>query len=134
MAISLVSGIAVDALHAQAALPVFSNVSVHDPSIMRADAEFYVFGSHLASARTQDLIHWTQHSAEPVAGNPLAPDPQVEFSEALTWANTTTFWAPDVIQLADGKFYMYYCTCEGSSPRAALGVARADVAGCSCPL
>jgi arabinan endo-1,5-alpha-L-arabinosidase len=31
-----------------------------------------------------------------------------------------------VIQLADGRFYMYYNACKGDSPRSALGVAVAD--------
>jgi len=32
----------------------------------------------------------------------------------------------DIIQLRDGKYYMYYCMCKGDSPLSALGVARAD--------
>ncbi|HET9863246.1 MAG TPA: glycoside hydrolase family 43 protein, partial [Steroidobacteraceae bacterium] len=35
-------------------------------------------------------------------------------------------WAPDVVQLADGKFYFYYDSCRGDSPLSALGVAVAD--------
>ncbi|HEX8404140.1 MAG TPA: LamG-like jellyroll fold domain-containing protein, partial [Duganella sp.] len=42
------------------------------------------------------------------------------------WAQTNTLWAPDVIRLADGKFYMYYNACKGDSPRSALGIAVAD--------
>ncbi|ATC64419.1 hypothetical protein CMV30_10880 [Nibricoccus aquaticus] len=121
-------GTAITALHGQA-LPSFTNASVHDPSIVKAGSEFWVFGSHMASARSTDLINWTQYSSSPTAGNPLAPNPSVEFSEGLTWAQTTTFWAPDVIQLADGKFYMYYCMCKGDQPLSALGVARADSIG-----
>ncbi|HEX3022974.1 MAG TPA: glycoside hydrolase family 43 protein, partial [Lachnospiraceae bacterium] len=49
-----------------------------------------------------------------------------EMSEAFVWAKTDTFWAPDVIQLADGRYYMYYCTCEGSMPLSTLGIAVAD--------
>ncbi|MBO7682405.1 MAG: glycoside hydrolase family 43 protein, partial [Clostridia bacterium] len=56
----------------------------------------------------------------------LQPDYAVEFKEALTFAETGTFWAPDVTRLADGRYYMYYCCCEGSKPLAALGVAVAD--------
>jgi arabinan endo-1,5-alpha-L-arabinosidase len=112
--------------HAQAGSPTFTNVTVHDPSVVRVDASYYVFGSHLASASTPDLMHWTQISTSAADGNALVPHPQVEFQEALTWAQTTTFWAPDVIRLADGKFRFYYCACKGDSPRSALGVAVAD--------
>ncbi|HLA74078.1 MAG TPA: hypothetical protein VK624_21420, partial [Steroidobacteraceae bacterium] len=37
----------------------FNNVSVHDPSVIKVDAEYYVFGSHLAAAKSTDLMNWT---------------------------------------------------------------------------
>lgn len=50
--------------------------------------------------------------------------------ETLDWAESDTLWAADVIQLADGKFYMYYNACRGDSPLSAMGVAVAgDVEG-----
>lgn len=104
----------------------FSNVTVHDPSVIKVDDTYYVFGSHLAAAKSRDLLHWTQISTSPRKGNKLVPDPAQEFAEALKWAQTNTFWAPDVIQLGDGRFYMYYCNCEGSSPRANIGIAVSD--------
>jgi arabinan endo-1,5-alpha-L-arabinosidase len=107
--------------------PTFANVTVHDPSIMKAaDGLYYVYGSHLASARSPDLVNWTQISTDPVAGNPLQPDPQNEFATVLTWAETTTFWAPDTIQLGDGRYYHYYCACRGDSPLSAMGLAVSD--------
>lgn len=111
---------------AQPAVPTFTNVSVHDPSIVRDGAMYYVFGSHLASASSPDLMHWTQISTAPTADNPLIPNPQVELQEALTWAQTNTFWAPDVIKLADGRYRFYYCACRGDAPLSALGIAVAD--------
>lgn len=104
----------------------FKNVYVHDPSVIKSNGMYYVFGSHLASARSEDLLHWTQISTNPRRGNKLVPDPIQEFREALIWAQTATFWAPDVIQLVDGRYYMYYCNCEGSSPRGNIGLAVAD--------
>lgn len=107
--------------------PIFlRNASVHDPSIIKVEDTYYVFGSHMATAKSDDLMSWTTVSRNANPGNPLVPNVREEMEEALTWARTTTFWAPDVIQLADGRFYMYYCTCEGSSPLSALGVAVAD--------
>lgn len=106
--------------------PTFSNVTVHDPSVVRAGNTFYAFGSHLASASTTDWMHWTQISTSAAPGNPLVPNPQVEFAEVLTWAQTNTFWAPDVIRLGDGRYYMYYCACRGDSPLSAMGLAVAD--------
>lgn len=56
------------------AAPTFSNVSVHDPSVIRANGTYYVFGSHLASAKTNDLMRWTQISSSVHNGNPLIPN------------------------------------------------------------
>lgn len=111
---------------AAATPPTFTEVTVHDPSIVRDGSKYYVFGSHLASASSKDLLHWTQLSTSAAKGNALVPDPAAEFAETLSWAQTTTFWAPDVIRLKDGRYYFYYCACKGDSPRSALGVAVAD--------
>lgn len=105
----------------------FTNAAVHDPSVIRADGSFYVFGSHLAAAKTSDLMNWTKiadvvNDSNPLFGNKVT----TELAETLAWAQTTTLWAPDVTRLADGKFYMYYCACKGDSPRSALGVAVAS--------
>ncbi|NLM24712.1 MAG: glycoside hydrolase family 43 protein [Firmicutes bacterium] len=102
------------------------NASVHDPSVIKVDDTYYIFGSHLAAAKSTDLMNWTQISRNALPGNRLIPNIREELNEALTWAKTNTLWAPDVIQLGDGKFYMYYCACEGSSPLSALGIAVAE--------
>lgn len=104
----------------------FSEVCVHDPSVIKAGDTWYIFGSHLAAAKTTDLMNWTLIDSDVHEGNVIIPNAKEEMKEAFTWAKTDTFWAPDVIQLEDGRFYMYYCNCEGSSPLSALGVAVAD--------
>lgn len=105
--------------------PNYKNVSVHDPSIIRAeDGVYYVYGSHMQAARSADLIAWKMFSNLDKCN--LQPEYAVQFREAMTWAKASTFWAPDVQQLADGRYYMYYCCCEGSSPLSALGVAVSD--------
>ena len=104
----------------------FTNASVHDPSILKVDDTYYIFGSHLAVAKSNDLMNWEMVDSGVSKTNKIIPDAMSEMEEAFTWAKTNTFWAPDVIQLADGRFYMYYCNCEGSSPLSALGVAVSD--------
>lgn len=106
--------------------PVFANVSVHDPSIIKVGDTFYVFGSHLATAKSKDLMSWEQINSSVYEGNPIIPDVLTEMSEGLEWAESDTFWAGDVIQLPDGKYYMYYSICKGDSPRSVLGIAVAD--------
>ena len=104
----------------------FKEVSVHDPSIVRDQQTYYIFGSHLAGAKSEDLMNWRMIGNGVKKGNPIIDDPLNEMKEAFNWAKTGTFWAPDVIQLEDGRYHMYYCNCEGSSPLSALGIAVAD--------
>ena len=111
-------------LPANAAQVKFGNASVHDPSVLYADGTYYIYGSHMQAAKSADLQDWKLFSK--LEKCTLQPDYAVEFKEALTFAETGTFWAPDVIRLADGRYYMYYCCCEGSKPLAALGVAVSD--------
>lgn len=108
----------------------FKNASVHDPSVIKAGDTFYVFGSHLASAKSTDLMNWQQLTDSVSATNPLflngASNVFTELSETFSWAQSSTLWAADVRQLADGKFYMYYNACKGDSPRSAMGIAVAN--------
>jgi beta-xylosidase/sugar lactone lactonase YvrE len=109
--------------------PMFANVTVHDPSMVRDGSAFYVFGSHMASASTTDLLRWTQITTSAAYPNSLIrnQNPLTEFADALAYAGgATTFWAPDAIKLGDGKYYFYYCACQGSTPLSALGLAKAD--------
>ena len=36
-----------------------AGVSVHDPSIIKADGKYYLFGSHMSTAVSDDLKHCT---------------------------------------------------------------------------
>ncbi|ARW08901.1 glycoside hydrolase family 43 protein [Bacillus atrophaeus] len=113
--------------HAQKAeKPVFKEVSVHDPSVIETNGTFYVFGSHLASAKSKNLMQWQQMTTSVSNTNPLIPNVYEELKETFEWAQSDTLWAADVTQLADGKYYMYYNACRGDSPRSAMGVAVAD--------
>ena len=114
----------------QAAL-VFTNVSVHDPAVIKVDSAYYVFGSHLARAKSTDLMQWTQLIGGFNDANPLFNTVSTQLKDALDWfkspyvGNAPASWAPDVARLGDGKFYFYYDICDNTS-RAALGVAVAD--------
>ncbi|GHV28402.1 extracellular endo-alpha-(1-_5)-L-arabinanase 2 [Clostridia bacterium] len=115
------------AAQADTASPKFVDAYVHDPSIILADdGYYYIYGSHMTAARSQDLMSWEMLSTDANKGCTLVENVQNQMSDALTWAKTNTFWAPDVERLADGRYYMYYCTCEGSSPQSAMGLAISD--------
>ena len=108
-------------------VPKFKEVSWHDPSVIRAeDGTYYIFGSHMAAAKSADLIQWKMISTDAGRGCTLVENVQEQMQEALAYAQTTTFWAPDVQRLNDGRYYLYYCTCRGDSPLSMLGVAVSD--------
>ncbi|MCL2202613.1 MAG: glycoside hydrolase family 43 protein [Defluviitaleaceae bacterium] len=105
--------------------PVFGEVSVHDPSVFRVGDVWYVIGSHMSAARTRDLIYWEQFAEYVSEANPLMYS-VADFAEAFAWARTDTFWAGDVQLMPCGRFFMYYCNCEGSMPLGNIGLAIAD--------
>ncbi len=108
-------------------IPVsFTNVTVHDPAVTKIGNTYYSFGSHLAAAKTTDLMNWTKIADGVNAANPLFADVTKALAATFTWSTVVDLWRPYVIALADGKFYMYYDSCQGSSPLSALGVAVAD--------
>ena len=37
---------------------VSSGVSVHDPSILEVDGTYYIYGSHMTAATSEDLVTW----------------------------------------------------------------------------
>nr|WP_324258361.1 family 43 glycosylhydrolase [Cellvibrio fontiphilus] len=123
---SLLTGMTAQAQLAPVTAPSFLNASVHDPSVIRVNSDYYVFGSHLAAAKSPDLLKWTSIADGVSPQNPLFTNVVTELAETFSWAESNTLWAADVIQLADGKFYMYYNACRGDAPRSAMGLAVAD--------
>lgn len=107
-------------------MPVFQDVSVHDPSVIRVGDDYYVFGSHLAAARTTDLLHWDLVADGVNASNPLFDNVIEELEEIFAWSGATGLWANDVIQLQDGRFCMYPNLSQSDAPRASLALAIAD--------
>ena len=92
------------------------NASVHDPSIIKVGAEYFVFGSHLAAAKTTDLMNWTLVADGVNNANPLFTNVLTALQPTFTWSQVNDLWAPDVVRLADNKFYFYYDSCKGDSP------------------
>ncbi len=109
----------------------FQEVSVHDPAIIQGeDGDYYIFGSHMAVAKTSDLMNWEYVNQGIKNENDVIPDVYFQMEEAFEWSHSNTFWAPDVVQLNDGTFKMYYCNCQGDTPVSCLGMATSDaVAG-----
>lgn len=89
-----------------------NNVSVHDPSIIKDEktGTYYIFGSHMAWAKSKDLVNWTTFE------NNINKNYKTIFQTPATWAAkggtsydvSGNLWAPDVIwNEAMGKWCMY---------------------------
>ena len=96
-----------------------AGVSVHDPSIIKDNGTYYIFGSHMESAKSTDLRNWTSFSSGVNAQNPLFDnlfDGEEGNPAAFTYVGKNeeggySVWAPDVIYNKKmGKYVMYFCT------------------------
>lgn len=112
----------------------YGRVSVHDPSIVK-DPEtgtYYIFGSHLAWAKSEDLISWT----------PIAININTEWStlfgdvwenycktdeNPVLYSNTgSNLWAPDVIYNETMGKWCMYMSVNGSNWQSAIVLLTAD--------
>ncbi len=92
-----------------------NRVSVHDPSIVKStDGTYYVFGSHLANAKSKNLINWEQ----------MTPDYNVEGSAAWDW-KTKSIYGDIINNLAETFKWAGYNDGDCSDGR--LGVWAPDV-------
>lgn len=90
-------------------------VSVHDPSVVKDEktGTYYIFGSHMAWAKSTDLCNWTTFT------NNINTDYKTLFAKEAEWSARGTkagftynvsgnLWAPDVLWNAEmGKWCMY---------------------------
>lgn len=117
-----------------------TRVSVHDPSIIKAnDGTYYVFGSHIDAARTGDLQNWrTFTNGYARTNNVEFGDLSANLKKAFDWAGEDledcvggfAVWAPDVVWNKDyinadgskGAYLMYFCT-SSTYMRSVIGFA-----------
>lgn len=123
-----------------------TRVSVHDPSIFKAeDGTYYVWGSHIEAAKSKDLQNWTCFTnGYTASGNVVFGDLSQNLKKAFDWAgenledcditkpNSSGFavWAPDVIWNPEyvnsdgtkGAYLMYFCT-SSTYMRSVIGFA-----------
>lgn len=103
---------------------MMTNVSVHDPSVVKVDDTYYIFGSHLAAAKSTDFLNWEMISSPSVVKidgqdvlqvneSPLFDyNYLAEIAEGVEWTDGyPSNWAADVIEAPNGKFWFYYNSC-----------------------
>ena len=117
-------------------------VSVHDPSIVKAkNGEYYIFGSHLAGAKSKDLVDWRSLGGDydNVTNNWIFGNVKENLAESFRWAGYDdgdcsggkyAVWAPDVIwnpyyKNSDGTkgAYMIYYSASSTWRRSCIGYA-----------
>lgn len=101
---------------------VSARVSVHDPSIIKADGKYYIFGSHMVGGVTEDLRTFTRVGNGYMENNAVYGNLFEEGLHVFDYAGNadsliptddggTHVWAPDPIyNETTGLYYLYYCT------------------------
>lgn len=100
----------------------------HDPSIVKANGKYYIFGSHLAWLKSDDLINWTSFK------NNLSTDYKAIFADIWTdWSKQSSnpdvdgnMWAPDVVWNETMKKWCMYMSINGANYRSAIVLLTAD--------
>ena len=114
--------------------PQVSRVMVHDPSILKADGTYYLFGTHLADAKSTNLMDWTQmnldwnwREKDSWKNDSVYGEVLTNLAESFAWAGYDDadckngglgFWAPDAIynphyvweDNSKGAYMLYYST------------------------
>lgn len=126
-----------------------SRVTVHDPSIIKSDGMYYVFGSHMADAKSTNLIDWKQintdwnarETSDAWKQDSIYGDVLKNYAKSFEWAGYDdgdcsngglAIWAPDVIynpyyKWSDGTtgaYMLYYCA-SSTWRRSCIGYAVA---------
>lgn len=118
------------------------DVSVHDPSIIKEGSAYYVFGSHIDAAKSEDLQSWSKFTnGYTTPDNVIYGDLSANLANSFKWAGEDdadskggyAVWAPDVIwnkdyKNADGTTgaFMQYYSVSSTYIRSAIGFATAQ--------
>ena len=107
-------------------------VSVHDPSVVKdpKTGMYYIFGSHLAFAKSKDLIQWERFATN------ISQDFEELFAEPWEWAEFATpedsgtlrgrMWAPDVIWNETMQKWCMYMSIDGDEWCSSICLLTAD--------
>ena len=116
-----------------------NQVSVHDPSIVKANGMYYVFGSHMAWAKSTDLENWTTFTNNintdyaSLYGNVWENWCKYNNSGQANKDNSgndtqlnENLWAPDVIYNKEMKKWCMYMSNNGPDYNSVITMATAD--------
>lgn len=106
------------------------HVTVHDPSIVRDEKTgmYYIFGSHMAWAKSKDMISWSMFT------NNINREFATMFADEAEWAKKAgvdydvsgNLWAPDVIYNEDMEKWCMYMSINGPKWNSTISLLTAD--------
>lgn len=108
-----------------------STVSVHDPSIIKDEdtGTYYIFGSHMAWAKSTDLCNWTTFT------NNINSSYATIFKDEFAWAGKAgvstyapqdNLWAPDIIWNEQMGKWCMYMSINGPKWNSTISLLTAD--------
>ncbi len=105
-----------------------SRISVHDPSIVKSNGKYYIFGTHLSNGVSSNLTSW-----ENVTTN-INTDYESIFSESSKWSSKGSssyklkdnLWAPDIIYNTTMKKWCMYMSVNGDNFYSSIALATSD--------
>ncbi len=106
----------------------YSRVSVHDPSVIYDNGTYYIFGSHMAWAKSTDLRNW-----ETFQMNINAEYADLFGKEWDAYCETAdnpdlngNLWAPEVVYNPNMGKYCFYMSVNGSDWNSVIVLLTAD--------
>ncbi|GGF00963.1 glycoside hydrolase family 43 protein [Mycetocola zhadangensis] len=104
----------------EAASPAAFVIAQHfpDPDVLKIGDTYYAYATNSLTANVQfatsdDLETWEIADED-------------AFPELPAWAEEGRTWAPDVAELADGRFALYFTAQDAASSKQCIGAATAD--------
>ncbi len=113
-----------------------TNPAIHDPSVYRdpVSGTYYSFGSHLAAAKSDDLMGWSTAANSPgnysSASTLFTKKYTEEFAEPYAFTMPggakENAWAPDIIYNTSMKKYCMYLSIVDGSTKCCIAMAVSD--------
>ena len=114
----------------------YARVAVHDPSVIKLeDGSYYIIGSHLAGARSTDLMNWTvtANSDKGTKNTTYFKDIYTDLEKPNTWSNTSAnydlsgnLWAPDIVWNENMQKWCMYLSVNGDDWHSSIVLCTAD--------